>query len=135
MKNRKAYEGWSNDRMDDLIADRTYTRISDVDRWNDKVKFRCNICGHEFEATPNNISQGSGCPVCRRNNQVGKRRKAKFTQEEVAKICLDLGWELQDTYVNSNTHITLKCIHCGHVVKKQLRVLRNGYSRCPSCGE
>lgn len=136
MYKRKEYEGWSNERMDKLIADKPFERISDVDRWNDKVTFKCNVCGNEFKTTPNTISQGSGCPICRRNNQKGSRRKAKYTYDEVVQFCKEAGFELlEDTYKNSSTPMHMKCVHCGNITKKQLRVLKQGYTKCTNCGK
>ncbi len=30
-----------------------------------KIKHKCNVCGHEWEARPHNILQHKGCPKCR----------------------------------------------------------------------
>ena len=29
-----------------------------------KIKFRCNVCNHEWFARPNQILRGTGCPKC-----------------------------------------------------------------------
>lgn len=121
--------------MDKLIAEKSFVRVSDVDRWNDKVTFKCNVCGNEWQTTPNTISQGSGCPVCRRTNQKGRRKKAKYTYDEVVQLCKEVGFELlEDTYKNSSTPMHMKCLNCGHIMKKQIRALQQGYTRCAGCG-
>ena len=39
------------------------------------VEVKCNICGHVWNPTPNNLKHGKGCPKC-------KHRSRKYTLEE-----------------------------------------------------
>ena len=48
--------------------------IGDYVKSNIKIKVKCKICGHEWEAKPNNLTQGSGCPICRRKQATEKRK-------------------------------------------------------------
>lgn len=34
----------------------------------DKIKVKCKICSHEWEATPNNLLRGKGCPICKQSH-------------------------------------------------------------------
>lgn len=135
MRETRSYEAWSNERMDKLIEDKAFYRLSDVDRWNDKVKFQCDACNNEFEATPSNIQLGTGCPTCRVINQRGRRRIAKYTLKQAEDLCLERGWELlEKEYRNVSTRMRVRCIHCGNYTVKQLRVLLSGHTRCLECG-
>ena len=49
----------------------------------DKIKVKCKICSHEWEATPNNLLRGRGCPKCKAN-KFGKSKlklKEQFVEE------------------------------------------------------
>lgn len=55
----------------------TYTKAKD------KIKIKCKVCGHEWEATPNNLLRGRGCPKCK-VDKFGKSRlksKEQFVEE------------------------------------------------------
>ena len=41
-----------------------------------KIKCRCKICEHTWEATPNNLLKGSGCPKC--TTSKGEKRIAQY---------------------------------------------------------
>ena len=41
-----------------------------------KIKVRCKLDGYEWEATPNNLLSGQGCPKC--NESKGEKRVAKY---------------------------------------------------------
>ena len=43
---------------------------------NTKIKVRCKIDGYEWEATPNNLLSGNGCPKC--NESKGEKRIGKY---------------------------------------------------------
>ena len=44
-----------------------------------KIKHQCLKCNHIWSVTPNNIKQGSGCPICSRNQSAFDRYKNKPT--------------------------------------------------------
>lgn len=101
MANRR-YEPWTNERIDELIKDRSLTRIGEVTYWNIKVNIECQVCGNEFEAYPQNLERGTGCPSCYKENKKGSRRKAKWTLKEVKKFSEENGYVcLSDEYLNS----------------------------------
>lgn len=49
----------------------------------EKIKIRCKICGHEWEAIPNNLLRGRGCPKCKINkiSKVITKSIDKFIEE------------------------------------------------------
>ena len=55
-----------------------------------KIKCRCKIDGHEWEATPNNLLNGSGCPKC--NTSKGEKRIAKYLDNRNIKYIHDKGY-------------------------------------------
>ncbi len=40
------------------------TPLEEYTRSNIKILFKCNVCGNQWRATPNNILRGGGCPKC-----------------------------------------------------------------------
>lgn len=91
-----------------------------------KIKCKCEICTHEWEATPNDLLQRSGCPKC--------AGTMKLTHEEfinrMKKINSDI--EILGTYVNSSTKIKCKCKICEHEWEATPNNLLRG-SGCAKC--
>lgn len=50
----------------------TFTKVAT------KIRFKCNKCGHIWEAKPNNILSGRGCPHC--NISYGEKKIAKWLE-------------------------------------------------------
>lgn len=60
----------TNDIIDERIKHRTIIRIGDVINSSIKIKWKCLIDEHEWEATPQNIiGNQSGCPKCFKKNE------------------------------------------------------------------
>ena len=52
--------------------------IGDFTKVADKIKFKCKNCGNVWEAKPNNILNGKGCPVCKTSK--GEKRVKNFLE-------------------------------------------------------
>jgi phage FluMu protein Com len=100
-----------------------------------KVTVKCNACNHVWAVNPNNFIKNhsrSGCPNCKRLNQIG--RNTKTTNEIIEEIKARHGDKfLYDrlVYINSNTKITVGCKVHGYF-EKWPNDLKNG-SGCPQC--
>ena len=94
-----------------------------------KIKCKCKIDGHEWEAIPNDlVIKGSGCPKCSNHIQ---RTTEQFI-EEMKKINSDI--EILGEFINVMTKIKARCKTCGlewEVLPYNL--LRK--SGCPKCSE
>jgi len=55
-------------RFKELVGDE-YTLLTDYIKSNQKISVRHNICGTEYEVTPNNFLKGKRCLTCSRLNQ------------------------------------------------------------------
>lgn len=93
-----------------------------------KIRFRCKICGNIWDATPDNILRGTGCPKCAGN--------IKKTTEDLKKelelinpdiICLD-------EYQGYETKIQFKGLKCNHVWETTPASILQG-NRCPECNK
>ena len=61
--------------------------------WGTRKRIRvvCNVCGHEWAPTPQNLLKGKSCPACaqeRRNNSVGRRapRASQATKDKAVEL-------------------------------------------------
>lgn len=92
-----------------------------------KIKCRCKIDGHEWEAIPSNLLSGQGCPKCANN-------KMKLTHKEfmdrMRKINSDI--EVLEEYVNSQIKIKVRCKKDGYEWETVPNNLLNGRG-CPKC--
>lgn len=94
-----------------------------------KVKYRCNICGYVWSATPNAVLGAKGnyhCPKC--------VNKAPISLDEfldrLSKI--NTNAEYYDSYKNISTHARFKCKKCGHIWKATPINILKGRG-CPKC--
>lgn len=68
-----------------------------------KIKCMCKIDGYKWDAYPNGLLKGSGCPVC-----YGNKRKTQ--QEYIFDVKnIDSNIEVIGTYVNAKTKILHRC--------------------------
>lgn len=93
-----------------------------------KVACRCRVCGHEWDAVPNHLLRGVGCPEC--------AGTARVTPESFAARAATIapGVELLGPYANARTRIDCRCRICGHTWSPYPKSLLQGYG-CPECGK
>lgn len=102
MKKPRRYEPWTNERLDAILEDRPIKRVGEVTYWNKKVLIHCNACDNDFEALPQNLERGSGCPYCYLQNKTGAGRKPKWTLKEIREYAKENGYTLLDKeYINN----------------------------------
>ena len=104
----------------------TYTRAKD------KIKVKCKICGHEWEATPNNLLRGRGCPECAKVN-FGKLRLKPFDKfiEEANEIH-NFKYDYSEfNYVSSHIKSTVICPIHGKFEVSPANHLAG--KNCPKC--
>jgi L-rhamnose mutarotase len=88
-----------------------------------KLLWEC-IEGHQWEATPATIKQGTWCPNCAGN--------VRSTIEDMQKIAMTRGGKcLSDVYVNSQTKLLWECIE-GHQWEATPNKIKSG-RWCPNC--
>lgn len=102
------------------------TVLSRFNRGDQKVLCRCNIDGHEWNATPYSLLKGSGCPKC-----AGKER---LSQAEFMKRVNACGKPITvvGKYKNRNTKVLCRCDIDGYEWYASPGHLMNGVG-CPEC--
>ena len=96
-----------------------------------KVKCRCNKCLNEWEVTPANLLNSSGCPKCTRKNSAEKLTKshAKFIMEAAD---VNKNVEILSEYKGRKEQVECKCKNCGNVWHKSAEAILRG-TGCPFC--
>ncbi|AYV84624.1 MAG: restriction endonuclease [Hyperionvirus sp.] len=103
-----------------------------------KYKFDCTICGHQFEKSPNSITNGgSGCPFCVKAQFCGKDEcvfcfKNSFGSHEKAKYWSNTN-EIKPICLPKFSHELFKFdCECGHVYETTPALVSQG-SWCHFC--
>lgn len=97
-----------------------------------KLRWRCEV-GHEWDASPNSIQQGSWCPFCdgQRTWSPGKTHTEASLEEYVGLARRRGGECLSDTYVSSQTKLHWRCAD-GHEWQATPGSIKQG-QWCPYC--
>jgi hypothetical protein len=94
-----------------------------------KLTWMCSK-GHKWNSTPNNIKNGTWCPIC--SVDVGPRKKMDKTYQLVKKIAKEKGGEcLSITYEENHSKLRFRCKN-GHKWDALPRRIKKG-SWCPRC--
>lgn len=97
-----------------------------------KIIHVCLACGHEWEASPNNILRGRGCPECMK-----RKLSAQYTHSEnqyIAKLsALDVPYVLTGAYINAKTKTMHKCLICSNEWEATPSNILSHASGCPYC--
>ena len=106
--------------------------IGDYIKVHTKITFKCKICGNEWDAEPNSILHGSGCPECGKIKC--KQNRTKTLEQFLAELkeihpsikCLS------KKYINTDTRLQFRCLDCGYIweTSPQSILKRKG---CPKC--
>ena len=79
------------------------------ERWSEKIKCTCNICGHTWKSTNTDLLNGKACSVCTNKT---KKTHEQFMQEVNS---LNPNVEILSQYINAKTKIKRKCTICGDI--------------------
>ena len=94
---------------------------------NTKIKCKCKIDGHEWEARPKDLLKGISCPKC-----AGRNKTTEEFKQELKKVNSDI--EILGEYVNAITKIKCRCKIDGYEWEMRPSNLLNGQG-CPKCNE
>lgn len=121
---------WDTEKMK-LFLKEHHPNLIMLDEYVDnhtKIRFLCTNCGEISLSRPGNKKIGHGCIKC-----AGVK---PYTLDEIKKKVRELTdgeYEyLDNTYVNTHHHHTIKHLKCGNVWKPELSLFLSG-TRCPKC--
>ena len=96
-----------------------------------KVDYQCLIDNNIWCATPNNLLQGKGCPVCAKLHMADKLRKThQHFIDEMLMINPDIS--IIGKYIDDATKIKCKCVKCKNVWMATPSNLLRGHG-CSKC--
>ena len=98
---------------------------------NNKILFRCLICGYEWRTNPCNILNGKGCPKCAIKRTHDLQRKDTNTFIDELKT-VNKKLEVIGEYINCHTKIKVRCLSCSYEFLSYPNSLLSG-SSCPKC--
>lgn len=102
--------------------------LSEYKGQDQKVLFKCKICGHEWEAQARSMLRGlSGCRKCAGSYSYSNE---EFLQK-LEKINPNI--EPLDKYTKNNVKIRLKCKKCGYIWSTTPNKLLSQKTGCPNC--
>ncbi|MGN1280915.1 MAG: GIY-YIG nuclease family protein [Succinivibrio sp.] len=95
----------------------------------DKVPCECLVCGNVWNACPESLKAGYGCPKCG-DTRIPHEKQVKIIEEANPKVKV-IG------RVASNTKsVECLCLQCGHIWKaKPFNLKRKKPSGCPKCAK
>lgn len=92
-----------------------------------KIKHRCKVCGHEWDARPADILRRHGCPKC------SYKAKTKTQEQYISELAtVNPNIVVIDKYINSYTKIKHLCLKCEHEWMVNPHSLLHG-NHCPQC--
>lgn len=104
--------------------------LEQVVRADLKVPARCTTCSYEWDAIPQVIARGGGCPECGKLKSAQKRSLGK---SEIRERFDRVGLELIGEPTNSKGKVAARCRACGHEWGARPDVVAVG-GGCPKCG-
>ena len=121
---RKTYEEFINE-LKEINSD--IEIIGEYINDKTKIKCKCKIDGHEWEATPNSLLNNHGCPKC-----YGRNKTTEEFKQEIEEINDNI--EILGEYKSNKTKIKCKCKIDGHEWEATPNSLLNNHG-CPKCNE
>lgn len=117
--------------QDKYLEELKYTNISVLDKYinsSTKIRHQCNKCDHIWEAIPNNILQGSICPICALSKRPRKLHRDYLADLKHLKV------SVLEPYITAKTKIKHQCNICKNIwsVKPNNILQNNG---CPICAK
>jgi len=116
----------TNEIVDERLNGRQIRRITNYINAITNIVWKCDICSHEWQATPNNVlNHNSGCPACANNTLA--------TDENIASQLVIKHIMLIGTYVNAQSNTQFQCEVCKHAWAAKTSSILNGGNGCPKC--
>ncbi len=140
-KNKAKERGSLADRKPDLIKQWDFEKnvVSPNEialNYNKTVWWKCDVCEHEWEASPNNRSKGVGCPCCSgRVPKIGVNDLKSVNPELVEEWDSTKNEKGPEQFLpNSSKPAWWICKRCGHSWRAVICNRNKGHG-CPKCSK
>lgn len=113
------------------LVDQEYIVLSKYKNAQSEIKFKHNVCGHEFKTTPNKfLTKGNRCPKCFGFPKLTQEEFENRVKELVGNEYLVVG-----KYTNTDNDVLLKhnIDECGYTYQVRAGNFLYRESRCPKC--
>lgn len=111
------------------------TIIGEYKTTHTKILTRCNVCGFEWEPTPQRLLAGHGCRKCSGIKKHGVIVSHKTHEEFVDEMRVkNNNISITSRYINAVTKVGCQCLICGHKWEAKPANLITG-NGCPECGK
>ena len=96
-----------------------------------KVLCRCKVCRHEWNARPNDLKHGCGCPECGKIKKANAKRLSHTEQvEAINKVNPNV--EVLEEIKGNAVKVLCRCKACSYKWEARPSDLKNGHG-CPKC--
>lgn len=117
-----------------IISEDTIEYVSGYINKNKKCKWKCKICGYEWETSPRSIiNNGTRCPKCAIKRVSEKNKIPLEVILEQIKIKFNDEIEYVSDFVDIRTPCLWRCKKCGHEWKASPDNLLRIQKCCPCC--
>lgn len=113
----------------DIVSNHTIEYVSGYTKIGAKCRWRCRICGYEWETTPNSILSGHGCKKC----YVASRIIPLETIIKLVTELFDDTIEYVNGYIDSKTKCKWRCKVCGYEWEADPHALIQHHIGCRVC--
>ncbi len=114
-------------------ADAGVTPLSEFVNSFEKIKLRCNTCGHEFSMVWSPLREGRGCPKCSRTSQT--KRGLAESEPIATQLLIDANVRPIGPYAGMGNPYLGVCLVCNSEVKPRPNALQHGQGACLKCGK
>ena len=126
------------DRMKEINPN--VTILGEYERSAKPLLVKCNVCGHEWYSSPNDLLRRRGCMKCHKANAKGRKlimneKWRKKLEENFKRKLIEkgAGVTLISEYKGHNQDVTVRCNECcTEYVTKPYSLVHNG-GKCPMC--
>ena len=114
-------------------ADAGVTPLSEFVNSFEKIKLRCNTCGHEFSMVWSPLRDGRGCPKCSRISQT--KRELARSESIATQLLLAANVRPIGPYAGMGNPYLGVCLVCDSEVKPRPIAIQQGQGACYNCGK
>lgn len=138
MNNHSRYTGCPNCSVayrrtnDEFIRDlhKINPNIDPLDQFtivDNRMRFKCRICGHEWSTTATHVLCGTGCPKC----NGGVRKTHKEFASQASEVHPEI--EILSEYIGCDSLVKVRCSNCGEVFDIKASKLLQDNPCCKTC--